>query len=139
MLTPASLPHLTSRSGTTRILLYISQTHRSYHAELEDDWHKAINILRQFSVSTYSLQWLNLEGCTWLKALTFRGDNFGSSPQTHADDTWNNRDVVLGPDWNDAWRQVTYISVVQGWIHADKRSKQTPQQASTYQVLALFA
>tara|TARA_R110002003_G_scaffold562_6_gene20431 strand:- start:2008 stop:3096 length:1089 start_codon:yes stop_codon:yes gene_type:complete len=101
-----------------------------FYSDLDDDWHEATNILRRFSANTYSLQWLDLEGCQWLKALTWRSDtaadtaaHIGQEADAHAD-TWSIATAVPGPDWNDAWRRVAYLNVFQGWIPADKKSLQ---------------
>lgn len=46
------------------------------YSELDDDWQDPANILRRLSNNTYSLRWLDLEGCNdWLPALTWTQDN----------------------------------------------------------------
>ena len=94
-----------------------------FYSDLDDDWHEATNILRRFSKDTYSLQWLDLEGCNWLKALTSHG---GRTPvdTTMTTEDWNTQTAIPGPDWNDAWRRITYVNFFQGWIPSDSQSLQ---------------
>jgi hypothetical protein len=101
-----------------------------FYSDLDDDWHEAVNILRRFSVNTYSLQWLDLEGCTWIKALTWDPDepgnfeNIAALPREDRKGTWDSKMLSAGPDWNVAWRRVTYLNFFQGWIPADIKSLQ---------------
>ncbi|KAH7410164.1 hypothetical protein DE146DRAFT_644085 [Phaeosphaeria sp. MPI-PUGE-AT-0046c] len=124
-------PTLTPNSATTSMVSNygrVSLGGTPFYSDLDDDWHEATNILRRFSINTYSLQWLDLEGCTWIKALTWRADNSASHDNTnvitHAADTWSIHTAALGPDWTDAWRRITYLNVFQGWIPADIKSLQ---------------
>lgn len=120
----------------------------NFYSDLDDDWHEATNILRRFSANTYSLQWLDLEGCNWLRALSWRLEStqrppipinvadmsddtsalrdeymttYGVSSQS---DSWSTDTSALGPDWNNAWCRITYINLFQGWIPADIASLQ---------------
>lgn len=104
-----------------------------FYSDLDHDWHEAANLLRRLSVNTYSLQWLDLEGCFWLPALTWRSDGYSSSssPRPAAAATadsgaadWDLKAALLGPDWNDAWRRVTYLHFFQGWLPCDHVSLQ---------------
>jgi hypothetical protein len=125
-------PTLTPNSATTSMesnYARVSLGGTPFYSDLDDDWHEATNILRRFSINTYSLQWLDLEGCSWIRALTWRADassNPASQESTfaHAADTWSIGAAAPGPDWNDAWRRVTYLNVFQGWIPADNKSLQ---------------
>ncbi|CAO2653912.1 Nn.00g106450.m01.CDS01 [Neocucurbitaria sp. VM-36] len=100
-----------------------------FYSDLDDDWHEAANILRRFSINTYSLQWLDLEGCTWLKALTWRSVSLPTSPRPggrqDSSETWQIHSLSPSPDWNDAWRRITYLNVFQGWIPCDNQSLQS--------------
>ncbi|KAF1945271.1 hypothetical protein EJ02DRAFT_431645 [Clathrospora elynae] len=111
-------------SNHTRVALGGSH----FYSDLDDDWHEATNILRRFSKDTYSLQWLDLEGCTWLKALTGQSGRSTSVrfPSTGDQDleAWDAQAAIPGPDWNDAWRRVTYLNFFQGWIPSDNQSLQ---------------
>ncbi|KAH7081177.1 hypothetical protein BKA63DRAFT_503309 [Paraphoma chrysanthemicola] len=103
-----------------------------FYSDLDDDWHEASNILRRFSVNTYSLQWLDLEGCQWIRALTWQPDtpndtttNAPIPPTSNSDtDSWTLTTALPGPDFNDSWRRITYLNLFQGWIPADKKSLQ---------------
>lgn len=114
------------------------------YSEIDDDWQDPANILRRLSNNTYSLKWLDLEGCNeWLPALTWTQDSFrgpdrwvdrafgraGPSTQTtsaaatiNAFEELQNPLVVRGPDWNGSWAQVTHINVSQGIIPCDAAS-----------------
>ncbi|KAF1849162.1 uncharacterized protein K460DRAFT_305044 [Cucurbitaria berberidis CBS 394.84] len=97
-----------------------------FYSDLDDDWHEAANILRRFSTNTYSLQWLDLEGCNWLRALTWRSVSLPGPPVPGSQDVepWQIHSVSPSPDWNDAWRRITYLNVFQGWIPSDNQSLQ---------------
>jgi hypothetical protein len=102
--------------------MHISYNHMSipyggthYYSELRQDWSEAANILRRLSKSTYCLKWLDLSGCNrWIPALVWGGEGSQSDvPKTSLTDT------STGPDWNDAWSQVTYVNVAQGSVPTD--------------------
>ncbi|CAI6303163.1 unnamed protein product [Periconia digitata] len=68
-------PSTTPNAGTTSMVSphggSVSLGGSHFYSDLDDDWHEAANILRRLSKNTYCLQWLDLEGCTWLPALTW--------------------------------------------------------------------
>ncbi|KAF2030937.1 hypothetical protein EK21DRAFT_111390 [Setomelanomma holmii] len=122
-------PTLTPNATTTSMVsnyARVSLGGTPFYSDLDDDWHEATNILRRFSANTYSLQWLDLEGCQWIRALTWRSDNSNdpSTATAHAADSWSITASIPGPDWTDAWRRITYLHLFQGWIPADKKSLQ---------------
>jgi hypothetical protein len=100
-----------------------------FYSDLDDDWHEAANILRRFSLNTYCLKYLDLEGCSWLQALTWNLDTAGSvttSRLRNGNDTeWSSTSALPGPDWNAAWRQIEHIHVSQGWIAANEKALQS--------------
>lgn len=123
-------PSMTPNAITTSMVsnhTTVSLGGSHFYSDLDDDWHEAANILRRFSTHTYSLHWLDLEGCTWIKALTWRS---GSSPapltsrRSQDTETWQVHSMSPGPDWNDAWRRINYLNVFQGWIPSDNQSLQ---------------
>ncbi|KAH3919714.1 hypothetical protein HBH56_017830 [Parastagonospora nodorum] len=118
-------PTLTPNSSTTSMVsdyARVSLGGTPFYSDLDDDWHEASNILRRFSVNTYSLEWLDLEGCQWIRALTWHP--FTPDTTQHAVDTWSIAAASPGPDWNDAWRRIVYLNFFQGWIPADRKSLQ---------------
>jgi hypothetical protein len=119
-------PSMTPNSNTTSMVskhTSVSLGGSHFYSDLDDDWHEAANVLRRFSVNTYSLQWLDLQGCHWLKALTSRPQHSESMSQQQLE-TWSSTCTVPGPDWNDAWRRITYVNVFQGWIPSNNQSLQ---------------
>jgi hypothetical protein len=121
-------PSMTPNANTTSMIsnhTSVSLGGSHFYSDLDDDWHEATNILRRFSKDTYSLQWLDLEGCNWMKALT---SHPGRVPTDTAANIgmggWSMEHGIPGPDWNDAWRRITYINVFQGWIPSDSQSLQ---------------
>lgn len=104
------------------------------YSEMDDDWQDPANILRRLSNNTYSLKWLDLEGCNdWLPALTWTRSNnradrwversFGRLAAMN--DTFEELQTspkVQGPDWNGSWAQVKYVNVSQGVIPCDVAS-----------------
>ena len=115
-------PSMTPNAATTDMVakhtsVALGGSH--FYSDLDDDWHEAANVLRRLSVHTYSLTWLDLEGCAWLPALTWRSDALQSVSRSSGDpDEWQYHTASPGPDWNDAWRRVAYLHVFQGWIPA---------------------
>jgi hypothetical protein len=116
-------PTLTPNSASTAMVakharLAFSGT--SHYADLDDDYAEAANLLRRFSINTYSLEWLDLEGCGWIRALTWRDATHTSAailppPSSHPVVPWSDMcSTPVGPDWNAAWQRVTYLSLFQG-------------------------
>lgn len=121
---PSTTPNAATTSMVSNITT-VSLGGSHFYSDLDDDWHEATNILRRFSVNTYSLQWLDLEGCNWLKALSWRSDDLLSvSRSDHDPEEWRYHKASPGPDWNDAWRRITYLNFFHGWIPADVQSLQ---------------
>jgi hypothetical protein len=119
-------PSMTPNANTTSMIskhTSVSLGGSHFYSDLDDDWHEATNILRRFSKDTYSLQWLDLEGCNWLKALV---SHLGGGERSPGDRTgWDAQQAIPGPDWNDAWRRVTYVNFFQGWIPSNSQSLQS--------------
>ncbi|KAF1925771.1 uncharacterized protein M421DRAFT_7544 [Didymella exigua CBS 183.55] len=121
---PSTTPNAATTSMVSNVAT-VSLGGSHFYSDLDDDWHEATNILRRFSTNTYSLQWLDLEGCSWLKALSWRSDALLSvSRSDHDPEEWKYHTASPGPDWNDAWRRITYLNFFQGWIPADTQSLQ---------------
>ena len=119
-------PSMTPNANTTSMVsnhTSVSLGGSNFYSDLDDDWHEATNILRRFSINTYSLQWLDLEGCGWLKALSWQDWRVSFEGEAGSQD-WNVQSVLPGPDWNDAWRRITYLNFYQGWIPSDNQSLQ---------------
>jgi hypothetical protein len=124
-------PSMTPRAVKTSMVarhgtFSLGGTH--FYSDLDDDWHEAANILRRLSLNTYCLKWLDLEGCTWLPALTWDHPSNGPSHRSNASmsgtDEWVRPSSSPGPDWNAAWRQIEYVNISQGWIPSDTRTLQ---------------
>jgi hypothetical protein len=115
-------PTLTPNAATTTMVSQharVSLGGTPFYAELDDDYHEAASILRRLSVNTYSLTWLDLEGCAWIHALTWSDAAAGAAG-------WSSggAGTAPGPDWTDAWRRIVYVHVFQGWIPTDRKSLQ---------------
>ncbi|KAJ8110655.1 hypothetical protein OPT61_g6558 [Boeremia exigua] len=121
---PSTTPNAVTTSMVSNITT-VSLSGSHFYSDLDDDWHEATNILRRFSINTYSLAWLDLEGCAWLPALTWRSPTLLSVSRSAQDpEEWKYHTAAPGPDWNDAWQRITYLNVFQGWIPADTQSLQ---------------
>lgn len=119
-------PSMTPNANTTSMVskhTSVSLGGSHFYSDLDEDWHEATNILRRFSKDTYSLQWLDLEGCGWLKALTSHPGKSGVDAGLSTEE-WSTQEGIPGPDWNGAWGRVTYINFFQGWIPSDSQSLQ---------------
>lgn len=119
-------PSMTPNANTTSMVskhTSVSLGGSHFYSDLDEDWHEATNIVRRFSKDTYSLQWLDLEGCSWLKALTSHAGRSGVDAGLSTEE-WSTQEGIPGPDWNDAWRRITYVNVFQGWIPSDYQSLQ---------------
>ena len=115
-------PSITPNSQTARIQgqhgRSIQYSGTDIYAALDDDYYEAANILRRFSINTYSLKWLDLSGCSWIKALTwepsFLDNRFKDWPGRSARKLAvrlesQARPEHFGPDWNSAWSQIEYL------------------------------
>lgn len=129
---PSTTPNAATTSMASKIGASIPLGGSHFYSDLDDDWHEAANILRRFSLNTYCLKWLDLEGCTWYKALTWDPYGDSSNPSTpqasHIGDgeydEWRGSTVNPGPDWNSAWRQIEYLNLSQGWIPSNTQALQ---------------
>ncbi|KAF1968925.1 hypothetical protein BU23DRAFT_255737 [Bimuria novae-zelandiae CBS 107.79] len=124
---PSTTPNAATTSMVARhATVSLGGTH--FYADLDDDWHEAANILRRLSLNTYCLKWLDLEGCTWLRALTWdlpsNAPPYTSNVFMSGADEWVRPASSPGPDWNAAWRQIEYVNFFQGWIPKDTKSLQ---------------
>lgn len=128
---PSTTPNAATASMVSRhATVALGGSH--FYSDLDEDWHEAANILRRFSLNTYCLKYLDLEGCTWLKALTWElpthpsPNNASSTRIGNANaDEWVATSSSPGPDWNAAWRQIEHLHLSQGWIPADRKSLQS--------------
>ncbi|KAK7190479.1 hypothetical protein DPSP01_005294 [Paraphaeosphaeria sporulosa] len=124
---PSTTPNAATTSMVARHAT-VSLGGSHFYSDLDDDWHEAANILRRLSLNTYCLKWLDLEGCTWLKALTWdlpsNAAPYRSAAVMSGADEWVRPSSSPGPDWNGAWRQIEYINLFQGWIPSDTKSLQ---------------
>jgi hypothetical protein len=123
---PSTTPNAATTSMVSRHAT-VSLGGSHFYSDLDDDWHEAANILRRLSLNTYCLKYLDLEGCSWIKALTW---NMSTQPSpndlsSNGDtDEWVRTLTFPGPDWNAAWRQIERINLFQGWIPAHLPSLQ---------------
>lgn len=111
----------------------VSGTH--FYSEMDEDWAEAASILKRLSNNTYRLQWLDLEGCFWLPALTwhdgergadrwidrtFRRPRFEDTPLPRGlffdSEETTSAKPNQGPDWTGSWAQLVYVNVSQGAI-----------------------
>jgi hypothetical protein len=124
---PSTTPNAATTSMVARHAT-VSLGGSDIYSDLDDDWHEAANILRRLSLNTYCLRWLDLEGCTWLKALTWdlpsNAAPYRSAAVMSGNDEWVRPSSSPGPDWNGAWRQIEYVNLFQGWIPSDTKSIQ---------------
>jgi hypothetical protein len=102
---------------------------RSVSEAERTDWDEPAHVLRSLSKSTYSLEWLDLEGCNeWLPALAVsdgHGSAIPNSP-THStvssssdeDALWRDGIVAQakGPDWNGSWSKLKYVRIAPQWL-----------------------
>jgi hypothetical protein len=124
--TPSTTPNAATASMVSKHTNPVALGGSHFYSELDDDWHEAANILRRLSKNTYCLKWLDLEGCTWHKALTWdQFEQIRTGTGLGAQDNWLPSAVPPGPDWNAAWRQVEYVNISQGWIPGDAQSLRT--------------
>lgn len=102
--TPSLAPNSITASVTSKYSPNVRYGASGYYSQsLDNDWSEAANILRRLSNSLYSLEWLDLDGCTqWAPAL-----RWSSTP---------------GIDWVSRWGKVNTISLKGGTSppHANK-------------------
>jgi hypothetical protein len=124
---PSTTPNAATTSMVSKHTKPISLGGSHFYSDLDDDWHEAANVLRRLSLNTYCLKWLDLEGCTWHKALTWdfpQPDRIGGRGVRTGEDEWAHTHTFPGPDWSAAWRQIEYLNLFQGWIPSDRASLQ---------------
>jgi hypothetical protein len=124
---PSTTPNAATTSMVSKHTRPISLGGSHFYSDLDDDWQEATNILRRLSLNTYCLKWLDLEGCTWHRALTWdfpQPERIGGRSVRGGEDEWAHTHTSPGPDWSAAWRQIEYINLFQGWIPSDRASLQ---------------
>lgn len=121
--TPSTTPNAATASMISKHAKPVALGGSNIYSELDDDWHEAANILRRLSLNTYCLKWLDVEGCSWYKALVwdYPDDSRFERPGTNADE-WVQSSACPGPDWTEAWRQIEYLNLFQGWIPSNTHS-----------------
>ncbi|KAG9668916.1 hypothetical protein KCU99_g5587, partial [Aureobasidium melanogenum] len=135
-LTKLSLGHPPSSASWTDLLLLSKDLHTITHlslahwplptrtpnstspyASLDRDFEESALVLRMLAENTYCLRWLDLQGChSWLPALTHRSYALPLQPtdSEDSDNDWSLQTQRLkGPDWNGAWRHLTYLNISQ--------------------------
>ncbi|KAI5196612.1 hypothetical protein E4T38_08382 [Aureobasidium subglaciale] len=149
----ASWADLLSLSKNLHTITHLSLAHwpfptrtpnsTSPYASLDRDFEEPALVLRMLAENTYCLRWLDLQGChDWLAALTHRSYALPlqSSKSDDSDNDWSQQTQRLkGPDWNGAWRHLTYINIAQdatSWFPANNAFLKTPtfrqKMAKTY-------
>ncbi|KAF2745559.1 hypothetical protein M011DRAFT_479061 [Sporormia fimetaria CBS 119925] len=95
------------------------------HAEI--DWTPTATLLHRLSKQTYSLTHLDLEGCAWIPALTYRAPS-GIRRAEGSDDAsgWgpgaagggNHTSSSVAPDFgaHGAWSQLRWLNLYQGFM-----------------------
>jgi len=128
---PTATPNATTTSMVSRYEGPVALGGSHFYSHLDDDWEEPANILRRLSQNTYCLKWLDLEGCDWHRALTWkhgdlrtvhnRNERVRIEPAaTQATVEWDQEThEQSGPDWAGSWRQITYLHLFQGWIPND--------------------
>lgn len=121
---PSTTPNAMTASMVSKHTRPVALGGSHFYSELDDDWHEAANILRRLSQNTYSLKWLDLEGCAWHKSLTWDESYTSHSniSRTVTHDEWRPSSSCPGPDWNGPWQQIEYLNLFQGWIPNDQNT-----------------
>lgn len=119
---------LPTRTPNMKTSTYVSKTGSEYSASgtslysaSDKDFEESAVILRLLSENTYSLRWLDLEGCSeWLGALitaiappTSTSSTPNNIPRDVTDANWELRQRPRGPDWTTSWRNITYLNIQQ--------------------------
>ncbi|KAJ9666175.1 hypothetical protein H2201_003608 [Coniosporium apollinis] len=125
--TPSRTPNSLTTSIVSKHRSPISMGATSFYSAMDNDWAEAAHILRCLSSNTYCLQWLDLEGCDWLPALSWASctepwSRTDVSKVSGREDSWSASDAPLGIDWNGSWRDLTFVNVSQGWIPRNVRA-----------------
>ncbi|ORY17271.1 hypothetical protein BCR34DRAFT_475143 [Clohesyomyces aquaticus] len=110
---PSMTPNADGVSMVSKHIGPIAYGALDVYDDLHTSYTEAASILRRLSRHTYNLRWLDLEGCTWHRALTLGpGQPLWSTP----------RSTAPCPDWTGAWGRVEYLNVSQGWFPKDEGS-----------------
>lgn len=96
--TPSTTPNAATASMVSKHTNPVALGGSHFYSELDDDWHEAANILRRLSKNTYCLKWLDLEGCTWHKALTWDHFEQVRTGGLNSQDSWLPSAVPPCPD-----------------------------------------
>jgi hypothetical protein len=99
------------------------------YSELDQDLNEPAALLRQLSVNLLRLQWLDLEGCTsWTPALALLASSPEPRDQVRVVDDWLSGESSYSPVLTDTWKNLTHISIAQGWMPTYAGLKALPTQ-----------
>lgn len=77
----------------------------NFYSDFDGDLSEAASILRRLSKATYCLQWFDVTGCSWTRALCLKVED----PKT-------DKVEFYGPDWAGAWRGVETVKAGHDWL-----------------------
>lgn len=114
---PTLTPNLSTTTVSSQHGLDVVAGGSHIYSALDQDLNEPAALLRQLSVNLLRLQWLDIEGCTtWAPALAL----LATLPELHANeasnDDWSSGGAAAFSVLTDAWKNLNYINVVQGWL-----------------------
>jgi hypothetical protein len=126
---PTLTPNLSTTTVSSQHGVDVAAGGSNIYSDLDQDLNEPAALLRQLSVNLLRLQWLDVEGCTtWAPALVL----LATLPELHtvtaSTDDWSSSGATTFSVLTDAWKNLNYVNVAQGWIPTYAGLKALPTQ-----------
>ena len=126
---PTLTPNLSTTTVSSQHGVDVAAGGSHIYSALDQDLNEPAALLRQLSINLLQLQWLDIEGCTtWAPALAL----LATLPELHTSaespDDWSSSGAAAFSVLTDAWKNLNYINIAQGWLPTYAGLKALPTQ-----------
>ena len=126
---PTLTPNLSTTTVSNQHGPDVAAGGSDFYSTLDQDLNEPAALLRQLSVNLLRLQRLDIEGCTtWAPALALLATLDEPHASTGSTDDWSSSGATTSSVLTDAWKNLNYVDVTQGWLPTYAGLKALPTQ-----------